>query len=54
VGTFLDPRVGPGSHIFDPKAEQLIAVEGDQLRYRAPKINVAMFGAPSADRDGNI
>ena len=54
VGTFLDPRVGPGSHIFDPKAEQLITVEGDQLRYRAPKIGVAMFSAPAADREGNI
>ena len=54
VGTFVDPRVGPGSHIFDPKAEQLITVEGDQLRYRAPKIRVAMFGAPGADREGNI
>ena len=54
VGTFVDPRVGPGSHIFDPKAEQLITVEGDQLRYRAPKINVAMFGAPAADREGNL
>lgn len=54
VGTFLDPRVGPGSHIFDPNAEQLISVEGDRLRYRAPKITVAMFGAPSADREGNV
>ncbi|MCX5758174.1 MAG: hypothetical protein NTU83_06640, partial [Candidatus Hydrogenedentes bacterium] len=54
IGTFLDPRIGPGSHIFDPKVEQLIEVEGGQLRYRAPKITVAMFGAPSADREGNI
>jgi propionate CoA-transferase len=54
VGTFLDPRVGPGSHIFDPNAEQLITVEDGGLRYRAPKINVAMFGAPGADREGNI
>ena len=54
VGTFMDPRVGPGSHIFDPKAEQLITVEGDKLRYRAPKISVAMFSAPAADREGNL
>lgn len=54
VGTFVDPRVGPGSHIFDPNAEQLVTVEGDQLRYRMPKITVAMFGAPAADRDGNV
>jgi propionate CoA-transferase len=54
VGTFMDPRVGPGSHVFDPNAEQLITVEGDGLRFRAPKINVAMFGAPAADREGNV
>ena len=54
IGTFVDPRVGPGSHVFDPKAEQLISVEDGQLRYRAPKIRVAMFGAPAADREGNL
>ncbi len=54
VGTFIDPRVGQGSNIFDPNAEQLIAVEDGGLRYRAPKIDVAMFGAPGADREGNI
>jgi propionate CoA-transferase len=54
IGTFMDPRVGPGSHIFDPKAEQLVSVEGDLLRYRTPKIRVAMFGAPAADREGNL
>jgi propionate CoA-transferase len=54
VGTFMDPRVGPGSRIFDPKAEQLVTVEGDKLRYRAPKISVAMFSAPAADREGNL
>ena len=54
VGTFMDPRVGPGSHIFDPNAEQLITVEGDKLRCRLPKINVAIFGAPGADREGNV
>ncbi len=54
IGTFLDPRVGPGSRIFDPNAEQLISVENGTLVYRAPKINVAMYGAPAADREGNI
>jgi len=54
IGTFLDPRVGTGTHIFDPEAEQLVAVEDDQLRYHIPKINVAMFGAPAADREGNV
>jgi propionate CoA-transferase len=54
VGTFVDPRVGPGSRIFDEKADQYITVDGDKLRYRIPKITVAMFGAPAADREGNI
>ena len=54
IGTFMDPRVGSGSHIFDPNAEQLIAVHDGQLQYRMPKITVAMFGAPGADREGNI
>jgi len=54
IGTFIDPRVGPGSAVFDPDAEALITVEGDQLRYRAPRINVAMFSAPAADPEGNI
>jgi propionate CoA-transferase len=47
-GTFLDPRVGTGSNLFNPAGEQLVAVEGSQLRYRAPRINVAMFSAPAA------
>jgi len=54
IGTFIDPRVGPGSAVFDPDAEALVTVEGDQLRYRAPRVTVAMFSAPAADREGNI
>jgi len=54
IGTFVDPRVGPGSHIFDANAEQLVSVENGHLRYRAPKIDVALFGAPAADTEGNI
>ncbi|NIA15388.1 MAG: hypothetical protein GWP08_15065, partial [Nitrospiraceae bacterium] len=47
LGTFLDPRVGSGSSIFDPNAEALIEVEGEQLRYHIPRIDVAMFNAPA-------
>lgn len=54
VGTFCDPRVGRGSPLLDPGAEQLIQPEGDKLRYRIPKINVSIFNAPAADRKGNI
>jgi propionate CoA-transferase len=53
IGTFVDPRVGPGSRVTD-MGEQLITVEGDRLRYRIPPIDVAIFNAPAADRRGNI
>ena len=54
VGTFLDPRVGRGSPVNDPASEQLVAVEGDRLRYRIPRIDVAILNAPAADRHGNL
>jgi propionate CoA-transferase len=54
IGTFLDPRTGRGTPIAGENAEQLVAVEGDKLRYRLPRINVAIFNAPAADREGNI
>jgi len=53
VGTFVDPRVGTGSRVAS-RGEQLISAEGDQLRYRIPPIDVAVFNAPAADRHGNI
>ncbi len=54
VGTMVDPRIGRGTPIAGEGAEQMVAVEGDKLRYRLPKINVAIFNAPAADREGNI
>ena len=54
VGTFMDPRVGRGSPVDNESAEQWVSVEGDKLRYRMPKVNVAVFNAPAADREGNI
>jgi len=54
VGTFLDPRVGRGSPVADGGDEQLIAVHGGRLQYRIPQIDVALFNAPAADRQGNI
>jgi propionate CoA-transferase len=53
IGTFVDPRVGPGSRIADI-GTQLVRVEGDRLRYSIPPIDVAIFNAPAADRRGNI
>jgi propionate CoA-transferase len=53
VGTFVDPRIGPGSRVAG-RGEQLVSVAGDRLRYRLPPIDVAIFNAPAADRHGNI
>jgi propionate CoA-transferase len=54
VNTFLDPRVGRGTPLAGRDAEQLVSVEGDLLRFRVPGIDVALFNAYAADREGNI
>ncbi len=54
VGTFLDPRVGRGSPVTTPAGEQLIVPYGRRLRYRLPRIDVAIFNLPAADRHGNL
>jgi len=54
VGTLVDPRVGHGTPIVDPDGEQWVSVEDGRLRFRLPKITVALFNAPAADREGNI
>ncbi len=57
VGTFLDPRVGNGSPVTPNPKHSFIEVSKDdpkKLTYRIPKIDVAMFSAPHADKEGNI
>jgi propionate CoA-transferase len=54
IGSFLDPRVGRGSPVKGGKHEQLVSVERNRLRYRMPRIDVALFNAPAADRHGNL
>ena len=54
VGTFLDPRVGNGTGVVPGKGKSMTEVAGDKLRYSLPKIDVAYFIAPAADREGNI
>ncbi len=53
VGTFLDPRTGPGT-VLAGKGAQLVSVEDDQLRFRMPRVTAAVFNAYAADREGNI
>jgi propionate CoA-transferase len=54
VGTFIDPRCGPGSYVGGPAREALVTAEGDRLRFHLPEIDVAVFNAPAADRRGNL
>lgn len=54
VGTFIDPRSGTGSPVCGTTTEQLVTADGDQLRFRLPPVDVAIFNAPAADRHGNI
>ncbi len=54
VNTFMDPRVGRGTPLSGANAEQWVAAEGDKLRFRLPKVGVALFNAYAADREGNI
>ncbi|MCK6557156.1 hypothetical protein L6Q96_21640 [Candidatus Binatia bacterium] len=53
TGTFIDPRSGRGTPVNGSR-EQLVGVDGSRLRYRMPPIDVAIFNAPAADRQGNI
>ncbi len=54
VGTFLDPRVGTGTSLLRKRENSFVRAEGDTLIYTLPEINVAIFSAPYADREGNI
>jgi propionate CoA-transferase len=54
VGSFLDPRVGPGSRVTSGTQPQLVEAAGDELNYRLPRLDVAILAAPHADVHGNI
>jgi propionate CoA-transferase len=54
VGSFLDTRVGRGSAVTKDATAQYAHADGDEIVYSLPAINVALFNAPYADRDGNI
>ena len=54
IGTFLDPRVGRGSPVTENATMQFARADGDEIAYTLPPIDVALFSAPYADRDGNI
>jgi propionate CoA-transferase len=54
VGTFMDPRVGRGSPVTPNAKAQFAEADDDGMVYSLPLIDVALFSAPYADRDGNI
>jgi propionate CoA-transferase len=54
IGTFLDTRVGRGSPVTPEATTQFARADGDAIVYSLPPIDVALFNAPYADRDGNI
>lgn len=54
MGTFLDPRVGAGTSLLRNKENSFVRAEDNALVYTLPEINVAIFSAPYADREGNI
>ena len=54
TGSFLDPRVGSGSPVSPAATLQFAHADGDDIVYNLPAIDVALFSAPYADRDGNI
>ncbi len=54
VGSFLDTGVGRGSPVTPYATKQFAQADGDQIIYTLPAIDVALFSAPFADREGNI
>ena len=54
VGSFLDTRVGRGSPVTPDASKQFARADSDEIVYSLPSIDVALFNAPYADRDGNI
>ncbi len=55
VGSFLDPRVGGGSAVVPGSRLQLVSVADEEhLRYRLPRLDVALLSAPYADSAGNV
>lgn len=53
VGTFVDPRTGRGTPVLGV-GPQYVEAAGDRLRYTCPKLDVALFNAPAADKKGNL
>ena len=53
IGTFLDPRTGRGTPVVGDYPQYVSVVDG-RMRYTCPKVDVAIFNVPAADRKGNL
>lgn len=54
LNSFCDPSFGRGSCVGPLAKESFITREGEQLRYRLPKMTAAVFILPYADSEGNL
>lgn len=54
IGTFLDPDLGGTTAVTPHSKKSYVKKVGDQLEYSLPKLDVALFNAPYADKEGNI
>ncbi len=54
IGTFLDPASGGGTAVTPHSTKSYVKRAGELLEYSLPKIDVTLFNAPYADREGNI
>ncbi|HEY6063842.1 MAG TPA: hypothetical protein VIV35_09550, partial [Chitinophagaceae bacterium] len=54
LNTLFDPRAGGGTAISANAKNKLVSTDGDLLRYSMPRIAIAFFAAPYADKEGNI
>jgi propionate CoA-transferase len=54
LNSFCDPTTGRGSRVSANALESFITREGDRLRYRLPRLDVALFSMSYADEEGNV
>ncbi len=54
LDTFLDPRRGRGSAVVSRSGANYVHADGDELVYKLPPIDVALFCGAYADRQGNV
>jgi propionate CoA-transferase len=54
LNSFCDPTTGRGSRVSANAGESFITREGDRLRYRLPRLDVAIFSLSYADAEGNV